>query len=309
MDNRCRICGSASVHAPVQIREMMFGLRDVFDYIECKECGCLQILRYPEHIERYYPKEYYSFNLNLPAPRTSTTARIVLFIKYIARLAWHKLSRSYQAPWPVRLRLLPRHKVLDIGCGNGARMMEWYNLGMNRLQGIDEYIDQGRTIAPRVNIMKGNFYLLDEQYDVVMMNETLEHLPDQSRVFRKVNELLHSGGMFFIRIPVKSWAWEHYGTNWVQLDAPRHYYIHTERSLTMLATRTGFVLEDIIYDSWAFQFTGSELYKKNIPLTEGKKGSFFSPEEMEEFRARARQLNRERKGDQAAFILRKAATP
>jgi hypothetical protein len=77
----------------------------------------------------------------------------------------------------------------------------------------------------------------------------------------------------------------------------------------MLATRTGFVLEDIIYDSWAFQFTGSELYKKNIPLTEGKKGSFFSPEEMEEFRARARQLNRERKGDQAAFILRKAATP
>lgn len=285
----------------------MFGFREKFVYIECNNCGCLQIASYPKDIERFYPQGYYSYNAPLPTARTSPPARFILLLKYLARMAYHGVSKSYRPPWPVRLGLLPHRRVLDIGSGNGARLLEWYNLGMFRLLGVDPFIDHDKFVAPGVKLIKGSFYALKEKFDVVMMNETLEHLPDQIRVFQKVCELLPARGMFFIRIPVKSWAWEEYGVDWVQLDAPRHYYIHTKKSIALLATMTGFTIENIIYDSWSFQFIGSELYRRNISLAEAKDKSFFSEDEIDQFRRRARQLNEAQKGDQAAFILRKTS--
>jgi predicted SAM-dependent methyltransferase len=153
--------------------------------------------------------------------------------------------------------------------------------------------------------MKGDFHDLNETYHLVMMHHTLEHLPGQTGVFMKVNQLLKKKGVFLVRIPVKSWAWNTYGVNWIQLDAPRHFYIHTEKSIQSLAKRTGFEIIDIVYDSWELQFIGSEKYLRDIPLHEKADSDLFSKEEILEFRQKAIQLNKERKGDQAAFVLRK----
>ena len=305
MATHCRICSSSNVGEPFLVREMMFGLREGFEYIECLSCGCIQILKYPADLSRFYPPDYYSFNSNVPKPKSSLISRIILYLKYFARLYYRKFNRSYRAPWPIKLGMYPHHRVLDIGCGNGARLMEWYNLGAFRLTGIDQFVSEGRTLAPGVRIIKGDFYDLEERYDLVMMHETLEHLPNQQRVFDKVNALLNKGGTFLVRIPIKSWAWETYGVNWVQLDAPRHFYIHTENSLNLLAQNAGFRVEEVLYDSWHFQFTGSELYVRDISLMEARQRSIFSEEEIDEYRKRAKQLNKERKGDQAAFILKK----
>ena len=35
----CRVCGHPGPHATFQVREMMLGTRDVFDYFECSGCG------------------------------------------------------------------------------------------------------------------------------------------------------------------------------------------------------------------------------------------------------------------------------
>ncbi len=48
-------------------REMMFGTRNEFLYWECLTCGCLQIANLPEHLEEYYPSDYYAFTLEWPA--------------------------------------------------------------------------------------------------------------------------------------------------------------------------------------------------------------------------------------------------
>lgn len=56
----CRICSSLDTR-PVVAREMMFGLRERFVYLECRNCGCLQIAAYPEDIGRHYPSHYYAF--------------------------------------------------------------------------------------------------------------------------------------------------------------------------------------------------------------------------------------------------------
>jgi SAM-dependent methyltransferase len=301
---KCRICDNELLGS-FEVKEMMFGFRDVFLYSECGTCGCLQISSYPVNMDKYYPSDYYSFSQDLAGIKTGLSTRLFLNLKHLARLAYFLLNPRYNANWPVRLRLFPNNMVLDIGCGNGARIGSWFNEGLNHLSGIDKYIKDGHTFSNQFKIMKGDFHDLNETYHLVMMHHTLEHLPGQTGVFMKVNQLLKKKGVFLVRIPVKSWAWNTYGVNWIQLDAPRHFYIHTEKSIQSLAKRTGFEIIDIVYDSWELQFIGSEKYLRDIPLHEKADSDLFSKEEILEFRQKAIQLNKERKGDQAAFVLRK----
>ena len=76
--------------------------------------------------------------------------------------------------------------------------------------------------------------------------------------------------------------------------------------------REKFHLEDIVSDSDEFQFWGSEQYKQGISLRSDRSygvspsGSIFSKVQMERFREKAKQLNQDSRGDQAAFYLKKS---
>jgi len=43
----CRICGNSVGNKTHAAREMMFGMRDVFHYLECASCGCVQLVDTP----------------------------------------------------------------------------------------------------------------------------------------------------------------------------------------------------------------------------------------------------------------------
>jgi len=43
-----------------------------------------------------------------------------------------------------------------------------------------------------------------------------------------------------ITIPlVDSYAWDKYGVHWYQINAPRHFCFHTQKSMELLASKTG----------------------------------------------------------------------
>jgi len=97
--------------------------------------------------------------------------------------------------------------------------------------------------------------------------------------------------------------------NWVQLDAPRHLFLHTTKSFRLLASSAGLDVVDIGYDSNDFQFWASELYSRDIPLASmdgSKPQTIFSKSELQKFKENARELNAKRLGDSAIFILRKS---
>lgn len=62
----CKICGNTKDNKVFKAKEMMFGTGDCFDYIECSNCGCLQISQVPDNLGDYYPKNYSSHNLSKP---------------------------------------------------------------------------------------------------------------------------------------------------------------------------------------------------------------------------------------------------
>jgi hypothetical protein len=142
-------------------------------------------------------------------------------------------------------------------------------------------------------------------WDQIMFHHSLEHIADQTGTLRSARAKLSRQGTCLVRIPLVNWAWQHYGTNWVQLDPPRHLCVHTEQSFRMAAEKTGFKVSRVIYDSWELQFWGSELYKKGIPLQQGQNelAKHFSAGELRDFRRRSDEMNRQGRGDQAIFFL------
>jgi len=314
---QCRICSNVDGNETFTVREMMFGTRDAFAYIQCAACGCVQIAGVPEDLGRYYPADYYSY----APPRREGRVRALL-----QRLrADHLLGRPNPVGWfitgrrgvPQAIAYVRRapvgreHSILDVGCGTGELLLAMRSYGFRDLTGIDPFVERDVDYGNGVRVWKRELEDHEGRHDLVMLHHTFEHMESPQTVLARIRELLTPGGTVLLRMPVaSSTAFARYRADWVQLDAPRHLYLHTPRSLSLLAQRAGLEVADVVYDSTAFQFWGSEQYRRDIPLRDPRSylmnpaASPFTPAEIEAFAKRAHQLNEEGRGDQAAFYLR-----
>jgi 2-polyprenyl-3-methyl-5-hydroxy-6-metoxy-1,4-benzoquinol methylase len=312
----CRICG-ANVINEFKVKEMMFGTYDEFVYVQCSNCGCLQIKDYLTNIDRYYPSDYYSFS----APRVKDLrlqGKIKIFMKryrdsyavfhsgLLGALLYSLFPNSGLEFLEEVSQLEINSRILDVGCGSGYLLTRLADLGFKHLSGIDLYIDQTITdSSKRIFIKKAELKDLpeDQTYDVIMLHHSLEHMPNQHDVFFEIGKRLTSAGVCIIRIPIINLAFEEFRENWVQIDAPRHYYLHTEESVSKLVKASGLKVVKVVYDSTEFQFVGSIKYQHGIALRDNYD---FTKKELQTFKREAQKRNKNRKGDQACFYLRHA---
>ena len=299
---------------------MMYGLREEFTYFECLDCGCLQIVDIPASLDKYYPDNYYSFQVT---DKSNPVNKIRLSLEreqkrysllrqgILGRLV--NIKDSYPEGELLRkLGIREDWKILDIGCGAGSWLLSLSELGFTNLYGSDPFIDTDIDEGS-VKIQKGTIDELEnsQKYNLIRSNHSFEHMPDQYETLIKIHELLTPDGFCTIAMPVKTETiWGRYGTNWVQIDAPRHLIIHTVASFTNLVRRAGFRIIDVTFDSTAFQFWGSEQYLRDIPLrsersySSSPRNSIFSRRMIRRYHHEAEQLNRKSQGDQAIFVLR-----
>ncbi|MDR6785975.1 2-polyprenyl-3-methyl-5-hydroxy-6-metoxy-1,4-benzoquinol methylase [Pedobacter africanus] len=307
--NICKVC-SAKLSNTFKIKEMMLGLREDFEYAQCSECRTIQIINVPVTIEKYYPDYYYSFKQVIPKLSPLPFFK-KLFNGYRIKKKYRKERYEiFRHLKPLMIR--PSQKILDIGCGRGALICQMFNYGFTNVEGIDKYIDKEYNYNYGVNVYKKDLSELKaNSYDLLMMHHVFEHMDNPYEELAKCNKLLKQKGHLIIRIPVVAKAWEIYQQDWIQLDAPRHFFLHTTESMRLLAEKTGFSIDNIVYDSNGFQFWGSELYKRDIGLVdentkEYRRGEdFFSDKELNAFDLKAEELNRTGQGDQAIFYLSK----
>lgn len=306
----CRICKSPFAESLI-VREMMFGFRDQFTYHQCSNCGCLQIAEFPENIDKYYPSYYYSFNAE-----TAILKRQPFIKRLIGGLRLKKLLKKdrpalrYLKPIDIKFS----DKILEIGCGKGRQICDLFNLGFENIEGVDKFIPKEIDHGFGVKILKKDIQeLKNDNYDLIIMNHVLEHMPEQQEVLVNCRKLLKERGYLLVAIPIIAEAFNIYKENWVQLDAPRHFFLHTVKSMNILAKETGFEIKQTLFDSINFQFWASELYKKDIPLFPEENNrlaypveKFFTSAEMEDFERRSTALNLEGKGDTAVFYLYKS---
>jgi SAM-dependent methyltransferase len=324
MASLCKICGNAANNESLLAREMMFGTREEFAYFQCSSCQCLQIETVPANIAAHYPANYYSYS---PSGSKGERAwRRRLKARALSRalsggnhnrgLVGGMLARSFKLPAEIRTWLevsgvQQQSRLLDVGCGQGHLLRELAGWGFTSLTGADPFVSADVSYPDGVKIWRRALPEMTGEFDCIMMHHSFEHMADQHGVLAGARRLLASGGRVLIRIPLcSSAAFREYGTDWVQLDAPRHFFLHSRRSMDLLAKAEGFSVESVVYDSTAFQFWGSEQYRQGVALrapnsyAENRKASAFSKKQIAAFDARAEKVNADGDGDQACFVLR-----
>lgn len=298
----CKLCGKKNTFSTREAREMMFGTKEAFTYKSCPNCKSLFIKEIPSNLGAYYPENYYSF---VPLVLSNAHRNRMKAWRYsIYRMTGLKKFQPFFAEWLDHIKLPLDANIADVGCGNGQLLYELRAAGFENLSGYDPYIEQTKEIAKGVKVYKKELSEATGKFDLIMMHHALEHVPDPSHVFKDAFEHLNPGGCFLVRLPVTdAKVWEEYGVDWVQLDAPRHLFIPSVSGLTTLAGKFGFETKKVIFDSSGFQFWGSELYKKNMPLRYADPAKLFAPEVLKAYEEKALRYNEKGLGDQACFYF------
>jgi ubiquinone/menaquinone biosynthesis C-methylase UbiE len=206
----------------------------------CKECGNVYLNPRPDisEFQRIYPPNYHSLNFS------ETNYGLVHNVR--SRLEAKRLLRYCEG-------IPDNARILDVGCGDGfhLKLLERYGNPNWTLEGVD--LDS-RAVAMAskggLTIHHGNVEELDlanEQYDLVYIIQTIEHVANPDVVFATVFRTLKPGGTLvvvtdntdsvdFSFFKARYWGGYHF---------PRHWNLFDPQSLTRLAHKAGFEVGDL----------------------------------------------------------------
>lgn len=325
----CPFCGGPPRGTGgLPVVETMYMTGEVFTYDTCETCGSIWLRDPPTDLAPYYPTSYYSISNDPEALLGTFPARQVvaragrsaltgrgLLAEALRRAGRRRrevqtLLSIYRSVRTAGLPLGAKTRVLDVGAGSGLLVYAMSLAGLEDILGVDPFGPEDRVFDTGAAIQRVPLEDLRGEWDLIMLHHTLEHVPSPASTLLTCGRMLSEDGSIVVRSPtVSSWAWRHYGSSWVQLDAPRHLAIPSRRGFAQVAKTAGLRVVSSADDSTAFQFWGSEqvqlgiaLYGPRSVMTSPSKSS-FSASQMRAWTKRAEELNRHRQGDQVAWVL------
>ncbi|HEV2126522.1 MAG TPA: class I SAM-dependent methyltransferase [Chloroflexota bacterium] len=234
----CPMCGHGpGVVRHVGARDRWFGTPGSWTFRYCPLCSGLWLDPRPASasLPMLYER-YYTHDVVAGHETPSALARVR------SHLPWHSLDEAGALGY---LTELAPGRVLDVGCGNGARMRRFHLAGWSAA-GVD--MDPGAVQRARLanvgDVVLGTLHDVEVStpFDAVVMFHVLEHLEDPLAALRRARELLRPGGTLAVATPnAASWLHERYGHRWRGLEPPRHLQIFSLPALERVAQDAGFV--------------------------------------------------------------------
>ena len=121
--------------------------------------------------------------------------------------------RSAERMLPYLTERMNIHSVLDVGCGQGAWLSVWRNLGVTEIHGIDgDYVERSRLLIDEDAFTASDLeqpFDLGRQFDVVQSLEVAEHLSESS-ASGFVGSLVRHGDIVLFSAAAKGDGGEHH---------------------------------------------------------------------------------------------------
>lgn len=318
----CEICGSSQLSELLPM-EMMHGIDGPFRYVHCEECGSTYQPQKLDDYGKYYPDSYYSFQYKEP---DTFSARLRQLKRRLRNEFYYfgtgVLGRLLARAKPCPVNHLSRHTqlrrdmaILEIGSGTGELLHELADLGIRKVVGIDPFVPQDITYRNGARVIKASIAELGqrfagETFDLIMFNHALEHSPTPADDLVKVSKFLKPGGEILLRLPVSdSEISNRYGKYWWSLDAPRHIYIFSVKSMKLFAQKCGLRVKRVHFEGTIDDYLASEQHKVGIPLLAdnsyvvSKDFSAFSQTQLRIFETAIAQQNKNGTAALAGFVL------
>lgn len=163
-----------------------------------------------ETLATYYDQDYYGRG----------SGKFLGPVEVIVRIFRYFRARAIR-------RLMPRGRVLDVGCGRGV-MLKYLKSWGYRVDGVE--LDTVAAARARHNLRQEIFHTLEEpvqslpqQYQAICFWHSLEHLPEPGKTLKTADRLLAPGGVLVISAPhMASLQSRLSRRSWLHLDLPRH---------------------------------------------------------------------------------------
>jgi SAM-dependent methyltransferase len=228
------------------------------------------------------------------------TGRTAVLMRLPKSIAWRlpKKGVSDYVRWLAGEGIRANSRIADVGSGEGKLLRSLARDGFTDVWGFDPFI-KGDLDEGSIHLRQAS---LDGMFDLIMFNHSLEHTADPLQELDTAVSHLNPGGRVLIRIPIAgSWADRTYGPHWVSLDAPRHLSIPSESGMRKLIERADAELCFMHYESYPFQFSGSERYRRGLSLDAPLP---VDDQLSAEWVRRTEELDAAGDGDSAGFVLR-----
>jgi SAM-dependent methyltransferase len=212
----------------------------LFSYVRCSACGLVFLNPRPEAAEMqgFYDEDYYG------GEDRKFRSGLEILRRWFARARARRAGRYFASPGT----------LLDVGCGQGT-FLQWMQGNGWRGHGTElSSRSASRALQAGISVSVGEIrenQFPTDFFDLVTFWQVLEHLRDPSAVLRRVRPLLKHGGIVAISTPnVESLQARVFRGDWFHLDAPRHLFLFSPRTLKKLMAAHGFRLLALSHFSW-----------------------------------------------------------
>ena len=204
--------------------------------VRCAQCGLMYLNPRPSEAEIgfFYPPDYRNYQGAIEDEK-------------FAIMRWMRNKKMAQRREKIeKYSGLTSGRILDVGCSTGLFLNEMQKSGWSA-QGIEPTPSAAQYAKNRFHLEIFQGFLAEADYepasfDVITFWDVLEHSFSPRRDLQKTAQLLRPGGLVAINVP--NWHSPDrmlFGPNWIGLDPPRHLYIFTRKTLTLLLKQAGLV--------------------------------------------------------------------
>jgi len=240
----CPVCGSTISKVLYTDRNRRDGIDCSGTYVKCNNCKLIYLNERPEWetIAGYYSStESKHTNTGIVNLAEVLTKSKVPFWKKILRKF---ISRPHS--WPIKEVEKGTFNILDIGCGCGAKLLEFNQRGYD-VWGLDvgiQSIQKCKELLPNGHFICGELQtagLPKETFDYIRIDNALEHMPNCSEVIKECYQILKKGGKLIIYVPHgNSITMRILGKYSISSWIPFHLQLFTKKSIYKLLKDSGF---------------------------------------------------------------------
>jgi len=241
----CPLCGAQQKPLYSGLSDRIFGTAGEWQLSTCPNRHCKLTWLNPMPLESEIEKAYVQYYTHVPkdsdALSTVTSAFKTLQLWYAKLLGCAAERASLENYF---LDGDAPRRVLEVGCGNGARLKKLVALGW---QAEGQEIDPAAAeaaIALSLDVHVGpihDAYFAARRYDTIVSNHVIEHMHDPAAMVSRCWDLLEDKGKLVIITPnICSFGSRLFGKNWRGLEPPRHIQIFSPPALRQLLLDCGY---------------------------------------------------------------------
>ena len=244
----CDLCGADT-------KELLFE-KDTFRHVRCCQCGLVYVT--PRLIDSVGQQEsFYDSLANHSDDFDGISSRDYSGGRKKRLLAEAASYKKYDRTG----------RILDIGCGFGGFLKAAFERGWKYPEG-NEIAPQPASYVQRFFPVKTTSIEEDpyeeNSFDVVRLNNVIEHLLSPKKLVTSVHDIVRPGGLFSISTTnFDSFSVAICGSHWQYIGGDNHLYLFTPGTLVKLLEDTGFRV--ILTKTRGINLTPKDYSNKPVP--------------------------------------------